>query len=763
MPFEVHRPRWILAPAVLVLAMLAWSALLGRAVAADLNWTGSWDTHWRDGGARLTLKQDGARVTGTYPLYDGEIEGTVDGGQLEGRWSQGTRSGEFLFSMAPDGTSFTGRYDNGEWWTGGRSDMARMLLPVDQSGVREALRTFVEGGNLAEAGVVDELGVAAAVLDFEGRPDDLARSEKLAVARSLHQLVNLTTFQLWSLPGRRATGTTYTANLQQAGTDVTLPLEFRKQGDEWFILAPSEDALAVSRKALLARYGGRVPEPSAFLRLRSARDTMTAFLSDFANWNQGGRGAVLDTLDISQLFTATRDYEGLLAAQYLLLVLQRVKTIIPQEIPDDPADRQPYVVFDHPAGKIVIAPVGDGEETRWKFTAGTVRDIRTLYAAVEAMPLAGAQVVSLPPSTFFAVRGWLSSNYPASLQPFGPVEQWQATGAVLGILICLAAAWLLAQIIGRLIRWDLGGTTLSAERALRWPLRLALAASLFKLFIPALGWPEAVRQYSAPIHAVIIAGFGVWSGWYLIDLLTHNLVARVRRTEGNADDITLSLCLGAVRLVLVFVAATYVAHELSLPTNGVLAGLGLSGLAFAFASKETLSNVFGAGILVADHPFKRGDWITAGDIQGTVEKVGIRSTRIRTLEDTEAVVPNGKLSDTSIQNWGSRRHRLVKGKVTVNYGASPAAIDNFMEDIKQTASQSDGVVPGRTQVGIAALGSDGIEVEFSCYVAVANATDEKNAKSHLMLDILRLATRRGLAVGTAAEPALKLIGGTAAE
>ncbi len=763
MPFEVHRPRWKLTPVILMLALLTWPVLLGRAVAADLTWTGNWDTHWRDGGARLTLKQDGPHVTGTYPLYDGDIEGTASGGQLQGRWNQGTRSGEFLFSMAPDGTSFTGRYDNGEWWTGGRSDMARILLPIDQSGVRETLRTFVEGGNLAEAGVIDDLGVAAAVLDFENRPADLAQSDKLAIARSLHQLVDLTTFQLWSLPGRRATGATYTANLQQAGTDVILGLEFRKKGDKWLIVAPTDDALAVSRKALLARYDGRLPEPSAFLKLRSARDTMTAFLSDFTNWNQGGRGLVLDTLDVSQLFTATRDYEGLLAAQYLLLVLQRVKNIIPQEIPNDPADRQPYVVFDHPAGRIVIAPVGDGEKTVWKFTAGTVRDIRALYAAIEAMPLAGAQVVPLPPSTFFAVRDWISRNFPASLQPFGPVEQWQATGAVIGMLICLVAAWLVAQVIGRAIRWDLGGSTLSAERALRWPLRLALAAALFKLCIPALGWPEAVRQYSAPIHAVIIAVFGVWSGWYLIDLLSHNVVARVRRTEGNADDITLSLCLGAVRLVLVFVAATYVANALSLPTNGVLAGLGLSGLAFAFASKETLSNVFGAGILVADHPFRRGDWITAGDVQGTVEKVGIRSTRIRTVEDTEAVIPNGKLSDTSIQNWGSRRHRLIKGKVTINYAASPAAIDSFMEDIKQTASQVDGIVPNRTQVGIAALGSDGVEVEFSCYVAVANATDEKNAKSRLMLDVLRLAARRGLAVGTAAEPVLKLAGGAAAE
>ena len=91
--------------------------------------------------------------------------------------------------------------------------------------------------------------------------------------------------------------------------------------------------------------------------------------------------------------------------------------------------------------------------------------------------------------------------------------------------------------------------------------------------------------------------------------------------------------------------------------------------------------------------------------------------------------------------------------MTVNYGATPAAIEGFMDDIRRTASQSDAVVSGRTQVGISALGEAGVEVDFSCYVAVANATDEKGVKSRLMLEILRLAEVRGLGVGTPAMPA----------
>ncbi len=229
----------------------------------------------------------------------------------------------------------------------------------------------------------------------------------------------------------------------------------------------------------------------------------------------------------------------------------------------------------------------------------------------------------------------------------------------------------------------------------------------------------------------------------------------MQRTSGDGDDIAVSLCLGALRLAMLFAAVAYVATELSIPTNGLLAGLGLSGLAFAFASKETLSNVFGAGILAADHPFKKGDWIVAGDIQGTVEKVGIRSTRIRTVEDTEAVVPNGKLSDASINNWGSRRNRLVKAKLLVNYGATPARIEGFMRELRKLMTSSEHVVEGRTQIGIVTLAETAIELEFSCYLAVTSATDERAVRSKLMLDILRLAEQSGVAIGDMAPLALE--------
>jgi MscS family membrane protein len=429
------------------------------------------------------------------------------------------------------------------------------------------------------------------------------------------------------------------------------------------------------------------------------------------------------------------------------LTLDRVSTAVPQEIPDDPADHQPYVVFSNPTGTIAIAPIDAGGKVVWRFTANTLKTIRALYSDVEAMLPANARVVEAPPSAFFAERGWFRKWSPSLMRPFGPVESWHMLAGVLGAFICLIAAVLGTSLLAPVLQWAGGVNTHRAELALRWPLRLAIAALLFKMLIPFLGWSEEVRRYSAPIHALIIGVFGVWAAWHPIAILTQSFSKRAEETPSAVDDITVALSVSAVRLAIAFAAVTYVATELSIPTNGIPAGLGLSGLAVAFASKETLSNVFGAGILVADRPFKKGDLITAGDIHGTVEQVGIRSTRIRTSEDTQIVVPNGKLSDASINNWGDRKYRLFQAKIRVAYGATTAQIEGFMAKLQDMFVADEAVVLDRTEVGISALNDTSIEIEANTYLHIINPRDEGAVRNRLILEMLRLAELEGIKVG----------------
>ena len=474
---------------------------------------------------------------------------------------------------------------------------------------------------------------------------------------------------------------------------------------------------------------------------------MRAFTAGFHDWNGAGRAQVMAALDLSTFSDATRAYEGELAAAYLNEVLDRIGLSVPQEIPDDPSSRVPYTVFSHPAGTMVLAPTSPADGGGWRFTADTVRSARDLYTAVEDMPEAEGATLPDVPAPYFQLRRWVRGIAPELFARVGPLEAWQGIGILAVLVGSLAVAFAVGWVLLALLRWAVGGRQQASEHQFRWPLRLLLAFLLYQAAVPFLGLPEEVKRVSTGATGVILAVAATWGGWKLIDTVGAGALRRAHATAGTLDEILTSLVLGALKLVLLAGGLLFVADALSLPYEGVLAGLGIGGLALAFASKETLSNVFGAGILVADRPFRRGDWIEAGDAQGTVEHVGIRSTRIRTGDDSLMVVPNGKLADATVNNLGTRRHRVAKAKLLVLHGTGPDHLAAFMDGLQALVADVPHVQPGSAQVGLASITPDGIEVEVACRLNVRSAADERAGRTALMLGVLRLADRMRVRLG----------------
>ena len=460
--YEATLMRALVALFILLAALPAW--------ADGSDWSGRWNTRWREGGARMDLMQSGNHVSGTYPAYGGQIEGDVTGRELRGRWIEGKRSGGLSFVLAPDGQSFMGRFDTGEWWTGGRVQPGQREVKVDQAGARQALNTFVRAGNAARAGNPDEWAKAAAVTEFGDRGADMAPGQKLAAARALFELVDQTTFQLWAIPGRRAEGSRIDLELKQAGTGVVLPLSLVRGKDKLWRVAMPDGDLTPLRQALLARSGGRLPPPDDMRRRTTPRDAMRSFAAGFYDWDGAGRAQVMAALDLSGYSDATRAYEGELAAAYLNEVLDRIGLSVPQEIPDDPTSRVPYTVFSHPAGSMVLGPTnpaGAANGGDWRFTADTVRSARDLYTAIEDMPEIDGGALPDVPAPYFQLRRWVRDVAPGLFARVGPLEAWQGVG----VLILLAASFLVSFAIGwvllSLLRRAVGGRQLASEHEFR--------------------------------------------------------------------------------------------------------------------------------------------------------------------------------------------------------------------------------------------------------------------------------------------------------
>lgn len=734
----------------LPLWLLLWMLCIAGAARADGDWAGRWNTHWRGSGGHLLLEQQGDTVTGRYPLYHGTLGGkvTANGSRLEGRWTVGSRSGDFVAVLSRDKRTFTGRFDTGEWWTGERSPQPEAIRQIGLRSPREAFMSFTVAGNLARSGNDDAWAAAAEAVEFDGVPGAMTRTEQLYHVRSLFALADLTTFRYWSIPDAPPAANSVVVRLEQLRTDAALSLTLRRDGSgDWRILVPAPAEMHAAQTALLAVYGGKPPTSDAFRRLQNPRDTMRAFLEGMADWDGAGRALALSTLDLGAVPEILRRSSGDVAAQYLRRVLNHIGLVGLQSIPNDGTSRDPYVHFMHGVGRIVIAPVGTAPDAPWQFTAETIATIRELYVATETLPPPLATPPGLiPHSTYFTLRGIVGEFAPVLLGHVGRLEMWQALAG----LLALFSAFGLARIAAGLIRSGLH-RLLPAEAESRWFHRSLVVIIAIAVMSPVpriLGMAEGIREYSLPFWGVLACVAAGIVAWHLLNAFGALFAAIAQRTATPTDDILVTLLLASARLGVVVAGALGVAFFLSIPTTNILAWLGIGGLALAFASRETLSNVFGAGILVTDRPFRRGDWIKAGDIEGFVEAVGIRSTRLRTKEDSLVFVPNGKLVDSTINNLGTRRHRLVTLQLVVTGGATPEKLEAFTAAVRERVTGDAAFVGNRTDVGVSTVGPNGIEMTLTGYLNVSTGSAENAARHALLLDLVRLAQQHGLRLGT---------------
>lgn len=734
------------------LAIILLCAVLAAATArADGPWAGQWQLSWGNGGALAELEQDGSTVRGSFGT--GQIRGAVKDSRFDGQIDYNGEQEAFSATLSADQNSFAGTTASGDWLNGVRiaaGDHRTAGLPRDLRNPRAALRSFLVAANLAQAGKTYALASALEAVDFGTDPGWSSRDERFTGAQQLFHLIDRATFSMSTIPAD-TTATQLDLSLPRLDSESPVRIGMQRGADgSWRIVMPPPDAL---RAALDS---GKAETADGFRQLQNPRDTLRSFLDGMENWETGGEDQAIDTIDLSHVPEVLRRTEGNFVAQYLVRILNQVGHRTLQSVPNSGASRETFVLFELPAGRIAIAPVGTGNETRWKFTADTAFNIRRLYRATEQLPDNDALDPSfIPPSPMFALRDEVKHYAPVLLNPLpgpGLVEYWQ----LLASITALAAIVLATLLLRALLLWVLNRPFLKrhVRNANRLALGLAMGVSFTvgSRFIFMVGLPAAMRQYTVPVLGTALLVIVAYALWQLVVFVLSVLQEYAEKTDTAIDNILLTFAAGVSKLGIVVGTVMALSYLWSLPTSGLIAGLGISGLAVAFASKETLSNIFGAGILLGDRPFRKGDRIVAGDVNGWVEAVGLRSTRIRTMHDSLLIVPNGKLADMVVNNLGARRRRSLSTTVVVTGGATPQRMEAFTHDIKLRLAEDPIFEHSWSEVHIARIWSDGIDVEISAVLQTRSGRAAREATHRLYLDIMRMAHQHGLTLAHATDP-----------
>ena len=608
--------------------------------------------------------------------------------------------------------------------------------------------TFYDAMTAIENGKKDALDTALVCLYLDDLPADSRAEQGQVFAEKLYALMNEFVFKLEDIPAELE-GNDYTFTLNDAERSLDLALHRYEDGAWRFsyskTLAQLDDIAAVFNEA----HGEEAAKEWA-KQFNSPRDTLQAFIRGVNSWRDGGMDTAIAALDLSEIADdEVREERGWTLATQLMKVLNRVKYIRLNEVPNNP-DTEPFTVFEHPVGNITIAPDQDEESGvwAWKFSADTVEHIPGLYDLYHWQPVVDGVVENVPALSSLWLRDFVAENAPFLLKDTLILENWQWLGLFVIILAGMGISRLIAHFTLVLVKnWfkrDEKSLDQKLEKGFVRPIRVALMAWVWLLGLAFLQLPPQTLYYLRIGAKTVSAAAAVWACYRLVDIVGDFLAQRAARTRSKYDDLLVPLVVRSLKVLVAVFGIVFVAEVLDLDYKGLLAGLGIGGLAVALAAKDTVGNLFGSITVLADRPFNIGDWVKIGEVEGSVESVGMRSTRIRTFYDSVISMPNSNLTSAVVDNMGVRRYRRYVTNISLTYDTSPEEIEAFCEGIRELIRRHPYTRKDYYHVYFNDMAASALQILVYVFWEAPDWGTELRERHRLLIDIMRLAERLGV-------------------
>lgn len=377
----------------------------------------------------------------------------------------------------------------------------------------------------------------------------------------------------------------------------------------------------------------------------------------------------------------------------------------------------------------------------WLIDSATVNRLESMYEAVKS-----AHRVTSANARPMSTSEWVRSVVPPKLQGGGfllEAYQW------LGLLALLLLAFFferlitlfLRPLINRLVRFE--GVQLKKEllHSFERPFGLLLLTLIFLGAIRVLDLPEDVYLVLRIAAGLFMTVVGVWAAYCLVDIVCWPLQVRAERTTSKLDDMLVPLLRRTLKVVVILVGFVFAISRLTGDVNHVLAGLSIGSLAIGFAAKDSIENLFGTFTVLLDSPFKIGDVVKFADVEGTVEEVGFRSTRIRTPEDSLVTVPNSKFIGNWVDNLGLKRVRRIRIVLGLEYGTPPEKIEAFCEGVRELVRAHPLTANENYHVSLTGFSASSLDVEMICFIKALDYATYTRERHRLLLDLLRLAQK----------------------
>lgn len=385
--------------------------------------------------------------------------------------------------------------------------------------------------------------------------------------------------------------------------------------------------------------------------------------------------------------------------------------------------------------------VGEHTEIRWLFTNTTLQHLEAMQAWLQAHPEKQAQTsTELQQPLYLELIGRIPEDYKVT---WLGLKLWQW----LGILGFVVLGVLLDALFNKLSSWIMRYFIKRSHRTAYRKLSDDMLRP-FGLMVMALVWWLGVENLFLPEWALLILMVAVkflvsissvWAAYRLVDLASAWFAHKASLTANKFDDALVPLARRSIKIFVTVIGLLFIANSLQINITGLLAGLGLGGLALALAAKDLAQNLFGTITILMERTFSVGDWVVINDIEGTVEDISFRSTRIRTFYDSVITLPNSNLITTPVDNYGERRFRRLSTKLGLAYETPADKVEAFCEGVREIVRLHKHMRHDYFHVYFNGYADSALEILVYVFWQTPDWQTELQERHRFLLDILRLA------------------------
>jgi MscS family membrane protein len=471
------------------------------------------------------------------------------------------------------------------------------------------------------------------------------------------------------------------------------------------------------------------------------RDTPGGTLYGFLQAAQGGNYST--AAQYLQMSPARRQTQGEDVATKLKVVIDRsfsgdLRRISnqPDGTPQEgmPLDKQRVgsLTAGDVDANLILVRVSEGNGRIWLISSETLARLPELYDQVAVHRVETHLPHALVSNAFLGLPLW----------------QWLAI--LIAIPIAAALGWLAVQVLR--LPWYLWARYRKHEVATAWssfvrPLWLVVSVLAHGVLVSYLRIPVLQRHHYQQVAGVVaVIGFN-WLLWRILREALRSVRQRAVLSGRMGTGSLMILGERVLKVAIVVLALFIILGTLGFNLTTPLAGLGIGGIAVAFAAQKTLENLFGGVSLLGDEVIRVGDICRFGDRTGTVEDITLRSTRIRTPERTELYIPNGTLATMNVENLSRRDKILFTSQLGLRYETSSDQLRYVLAEVRRLLYEHPKVETDGARIRLIGFDSSAITLEIFCYVLTRDGNEFLAIREDLLLRIMEMVAASGTGFG----------------